>query len=77
MEQIYVIEYQSMPKEERAKITMNGEPVLEIDVRASYLTILYGIMGNRRQPIRDLLDPVKSIETGYDKLNRTILIFVK
>jgi hypothetical protein len=34
--------YQQLPRSERLKITIDGEPVCEIDIRASYLTILHG-----------------------------------
>jgi hypothetical protein len=37
--------YQQMKKEERASITINREAVVEIDVRASHLTILHGLKG--------------------------------
>jgi hypothetical protein len=33
--------YQQLPRCERLKITIDGEPVCEIDIRASYLTILH------------------------------------
>ena len=33
--------YQQLPRSERLKITINGERVCEIDIRASYLTILH------------------------------------
>ncbi len=33
--------YQQLPRPERLKITIDGEPVCEIDIRASYLTILH------------------------------------
>jgi hypothetical protein len=33
--------YQQLPRSERLKITIDGEPVCEIDIRASYLTILH------------------------------------
>jgi hypothetical protein len=35
--------YQSLPSEERLKLTINGEPVAEVDVRASFITILYAM----------------------------------
>lgn len=35
--------FQTAKKAERAKITINGEPVVEIDLRASHLTILVGL----------------------------------
>jgi len=38
--------YQMMPEAARlAKITINGEPVAEIDVRSSHLSIMHGLLG--------------------------------
>lgn len=37
--------YQLMPKAMRREMTINGEPVAEIDIRASHLTILHGLKG--------------------------------
>jgi hypothetical protein len=33
--------YQQLPKQERLAMTINGEPVCEIDIRASYMTIYH------------------------------------
>jgi hypothetical protein len=38
--------YQQLPQFQRLRMTLNGEPVVEIDVRASFLTILHGLTGN-------------------------------
>ena len=35
--------YQNLPSEERLKLTINGEAVAEVDVRASFITILYAM----------------------------------
>ena len=35
--------YQNLPGEERLKLTIGGEPVAEVDVRASFITILYAM----------------------------------
>jgi hypothetical protein len=35
--------YQSLASEERLKLTINGQPVAEVDVRASFITILYAM----------------------------------
>jgi hypothetical protein len=35
--------YQNIPRPERLKMTINGERVCEIDIRASYLTILHAL----------------------------------
>ncbi|TCS66645.1 hypothetical protein EDD52_102463 [Primorskyibacter sedentarius] len=37
--------YQSLKAVERSKITLNGQPTVELDVRASHLTIVYGLLG--------------------------------
>jgi hypothetical protein len=35
--------YQNLPSDERLKLTIDGEPVAEVDVRASFITILYAM----------------------------------
>src|SRR5262249_16842044 len=37
--------YQQIPKDERLWMTIDGEPVCEIDIRASYLSIFYSWNG--------------------------------
>ena len=39
------VNYQGIDKPRRAAVTINGEPVVELDVRASFLTILHGVFG--------------------------------
>jgi hypothetical protein len=39
--------YQQMSKKARLKMTINGEAVAEIDIRASYLTLFYGWHGEQ------------------------------
>ncbi len=39
--------YQNMPQEKRLKLRMDGEPVSEIDIGASFLTIFYAAHGKR------------------------------
>ena len=39
--------YQQMSKKARLKMTINGEAVAEIDIRASYLTLFYGWHGQQ------------------------------
>lgn len=46
--------YQVMSKTERMRITMGGEPVCEVDVSASQLTVLLGLSGRRELPEGDL-----------------------
>ncbi len=57
--------YQTIKKTERKKMTIGGEEVVEIDINASYLTILHGIAGYPL-PKRDDLYAIG----GY---NRTIV----
>ncbi len=37
--------YQQLPEADRLKITMGGEPVAEVDIAASHLTLLHGLLG--------------------------------
>lgn len=37
--------YQRVPRKERKRIRINGEATVEVDIRASYLTILHHLMG--------------------------------
>jgi hypothetical protein len=37
--------YQRLNREQRARITIDGDSVIELDIRASYLTILFAICG--------------------------------
>jgi hypothetical protein len=46
--------YQQMPEAERLKMTINGEPVAEIDVTASQLTIYHAMVG---EPLEGSSDP--------------------
>jgi hypothetical protein len=39
--------YQQLSKKKRLKMTINGEAVAEIDIRASYLTLFYGWFGEQ------------------------------
>ena len=54
--------YQTIKKTERQKMTIGGEDVVEIDINASYLTILHGIEGYPL-PNRDDLCSIG----GYDR----------
>lgn len=62
--------YQNMPQEQRLKLRMNGEPVSEIDISASYLTIFYAAHG---QCIKT--DDAYSNIVGPDALDRAIVKF--
>lgn len=48
--------FQSLSKQKRAKITINGEGIIELDVRASHLTIFYGL---RKAELDVSIDPYK------------------
>ena len=45
--------YQKLASSERAKMTINGEPVVEIDIEACFLSILFGLM-NKPLPNKDM-----------------------
>ena len=38
-------DYQSQKKDNRLRMTINGDPVVEIDIQASYLVVLHGLLG--------------------------------
>ncbi len=46
--------YQQMPEAKRHKMTINGEPVAEIDIKASFLTIYHAMVG---EPLEGTSDP--------------------
>ncbi len=46
--------YQQMTEAERIKMTINGEPVAEIDIRASQLTIYHAMVGKPLEGSSDL-----------------------
>jgi hypothetical protein len=46
--------YQQMPEPERLKMAINGEPIAEIDIKASQLTIYHGMV---REPLEGSTDP--------------------
>jgi hypothetical protein len=45
--------YQRLSQDDRRRMTINGEPVCEIDIRASYLTIYHAHFGAPLDPERD------------------------
>ena len=55
--------YQQMTEAERTKMTINGEPVAEIDIRASQLTIYHAMVG---QPLEGSSDPYAA--AGVDRV---------
>src|SRR5262249_46611449 len=46
--------YQQLPPEERLKMTINEQPVAEIDIKASHLTIYHAMVG---EPLDGRSDP--------------------
>ena len=48
--------FQSMSEHERLGITINGEPVVEVDMRSAYLTIFLALTGTKELPTGDLYD---------------------
>jgi hypothetical protein len=62
--------YQNMSQERRLKLRMDGEPVSEIDISASYLTIFYGAHGQRIKT-----NDAYSNIIGPDALHRAIVKF--
>jgi hypothetical protein len=59
--------YQRLKKEKRLEMTINGEPVVEIDITASYLTIYHALKG---EPFDPSLDPYtfQGLDRGLVKL---------
>ena len=48
--------YQGMRKTDRPNLLINGEPISEIDINASYLSILHGISGYASPDREDIYD---------------------
>ena len=48
--------YQQMEQADRLRMTINGEPVCEIDIRASYLTIFHALHDQQLDATRDPYD---------------------
>jgi hypothetical protein len=55
--------YQLTPEAERLKMTINGEPVAEIDIKASHLTIYHAMVG---EPLDGLSDPYARVGIARD-----------
>jgi hypothetical protein len=60
--------YQNMPQEQRLKLRLDGEPVSEIDISASFLTIFYAAHGKRIE-----MNDAYSDIVGPDALDRAIV----
>jgi hypothetical protein len=50
--------YQNLAREDRALIRIGGEPVVEVDLHAAFLTLLLGLSGVRKLPADDLYGAV-------------------
>lgn len=69
--------YQNAPRDERANLRINGEQTVEVDLRASHLTILHAIHGVPFDPAidpyqvgdlpRDLVKAWVTMTLGYDR----------
>jgi hypothetical protein len=62
--------YQQLPEEERLKMTINEEPVAEIDIKASHLTIYHAIVG---EPLDGRSDPYTRVGIDRDVAKRWCL----
>jgi hypothetical protein len=62
--------YQTLKKHRRLDMTINGEPVVEIDIRASYLTILHAL---KNRPFDPSSDPYMIPELHREGLPRHVL----
>jgi hypothetical protein len=62
--------YQNMPQERRLKLLMDDEPVTEIDISASFLTIFYAAHGKRIE-----MNDAYSNIVGRGALDRAIVKF--
>lgn len=72
--------YQNMAKAYRAGFRINGEPVVEVDLRASFLTIMYGLRGislvDAPDPYiisglpRDVVKAWIAMTLGHDRFHR-------
>lgn len=71
--------YQTMRKADRAKLTIDGEPTAEIDVRASFISILSAMRGMQLDPTTDpyeieglprpLVKAVVTMTLGHDRFH--------
>jgi hypothetical protein len=62
--------YQNMPQEQRLKLRIDREPVSEIDISASFLTIFYAAHGKRIE-----MNDAYSNIVGPDAIDRAIVKF--
>ena len=57
--------YQLMPEHKRLEMKINGEPVAEVDIKASHLTIYHAMVG---EPLEGLSDPyARAVGVGIDR----------
>jgi hypothetical protein len=50
--------YQNLTREDRKLLRIGGEPVVEVDLHAAFLTLLLGLVGLQQLPANDLYDAV-------------------
>lgn len=73
------VSYQNMEKHHRHDMRINGEPVVELDLRASFLTILYAQRGIAPDPLidpytfgpipREVIKAWIAMTLGYDRFH--------
>jgi hypothetical protein len=59
--------YQLMPEHKRLEMQINGEPVAEIDIKASHLTIYHAMVG---EPLDGHGDPYARVDIGREIAKR-------
>src|SRR5262249_31760046 len=62
--------YQQLSEDKRLKMTINGEPVAEIDIKASHLTIYHAMVG---EPLDGRSDPYTRVGIDRDVAKRWCL----
>ncbi len=65
--------YQSIRREDRSSIRINGEPVAEVDIGASHLTILHSLAG---VPLPNRPDPYEIEGVSRDSVKRFITMTI-
>lgn len=63
------LSYQNMSKEERKHLTINGEPIVEVDIGSSHINIIYA-KNHIHNPYTDSYEPI--LNRLYDKFNLRI-----
>lgn len=67
--------WQTMPEEQRLQMTVGGEPVCEIDLKASFLSIAHGLTGSKAVLPTDPYQEIRFVQeakgTHEEQLHRT------